>query len=218
MGFSHVHGTGAAAPGTSIAITPPNLTAGNLAVVSIAGYNATTYGISDTKGNTWTLANSQSPYGVVWYSAITTGGSSTITVTSTTSTPLSISYDEYSPGSGNTVAFDNANGNYSLPVGSISTGNVTVSGTDLFYASFTGSGSGGTYTASGVSNPRYSVNGASGYNQTLYVFDSLNVTSSPQSSTGTYSLSGQQLTGIGVTFRLVGASQSGSGAALLPAA
>ena len=211
MSWSHVQGTGGAGPGTSIAVSPgSNLTVGDLAVVSISAYNSATIGISDTNGNTWTLAESESPYGYVWYSKITVGGSSTITVTSSDSNYLAISYDEYSVAG--TIALDNGNGAVSFISGStVSTGSVTTSGTDLFYTSFTGSSSGGTFTATGVSNSRYAVASASGWNQALYVYDSLNVTGT-QSATGTYSITNQILSAIGVTFK---APTKNSSAAIL---
>jgi hypothetical protein len=145
MSWAHVQSATASASGavSTLSVTPGSpVTAGNLVVVGVANYNASipAFTCKDVVNNTnYTLVSSiysVSAYqvAVFWYIVPTGGSSFTVTVTFTGTNYPSMTFDEYSFPTGATVSVDSSG---TAAAASSLAGNLTVTGTDLIYATCT---------------------------------------------------------------------------------
>lgn len=202
--WSHVQG-GASARATgsqttlSMAPAAP-ITIGNLAVVSVAAYYSGTPTLSDSLGNTWIKAGSEGSALSLWYSLITTGGSTVITLTFPSGNLPQMCYDEYAVAPGNSFALNNVVGASQNSANTLNAGGVALSGDDLVYGAFTTSNSQVVWTAPTNFNVRLSRAGNSGQYQALLAADMLNETGTSLAVTATASVSGQ-MAGLAASFK-----------------
>lgn len=170
MSFTRIQGTGAKSTTstTSQSATLAGVTAGHAlfvvadCYVNIGGAPTTT--IADSQGNTWLTAVSNPAVYIgtaarttVFYSIVTTGGTVTVTVTSSVAGSVALSLEEWSfagPLGVESTATGTSSGFSSAAV----TGSLSLTGTDLVVAGFDILTSGLTYTPSSGFTAGYTTN------------------------------------------------------------
>lgn len=142
MSFSYIHGTGAASSGAVTSVTSPSISvvAGHLIVVGCLTNITTTHVVTDSQGNTYTLA-----VGYQWaslptqrtslfYAIAGSSGALTVTLTPSASAACVLSADEFS--FAGSLALDRTStGNDGGTLGlTLTAGTLTPTGTDLVVA------------------------------------------------------------------------------------
>ena len=188
--WAHVPGTAASqassGPASSVAVTTAgSVTVGNLLVVCISNYNASSSTITVADGtsgsNTYTQAVVQSTSkpatSAIFYCVVNTGGTLTITATLPATSYPSISVDEYSftPG---TISVVTIGTNSGTGGGAKTAGSLTFSNSNaLAVANFSNDSAGQFFTVGTNFTQRATITASAAHNA-LFAEDWLNVTSS----------------------------------------
>ena len=209
MSWSHVQGTGAQASSGGITSLSKafvsSVTVGNLICVGCANFTGGTPTIGDTH-NTYTLVGpftSGSDNLGAAYAPVTTGGSITVTATVSSSYPA-ISIDEFDPGG--TPAFDN-DAHSSGTSTSISSGSVTVTGTDLLFGVVNPAGESPTI-GSGFSAGYNNNGGIGGQSEGLMAEYQLNITSNTAITASIPTTTSDPWIDLGLSFTATGGGAS----------
>jgi large repetitive protein len=208
MTWAHVQNklviaTGGAATTATVAMTSSS-TANNLMTVTVTPNANAVTSVTDSAGNTYTLAYSETATGsvasTVYYSQLTTGGTLTITVHFAGATVFGVSADEWSATTGtiSIVAHNLAAAASTSP----SSGNVTWTNNILLLGTMAWTGTpsftvGTGFTSAANQTP------VAGESNGLAVEYILNTTSSPTAATGTLSASASWAA-IGIAFQSSG--------------